>query len=517
MYCTTSVQGQSLKADSLVALSRSFPDDTLKIDLLVQASTIYRRITPDSAVKYAALALDLSNRLALKQFQARSKNMLAAAYYMKGSFEEAASFWEASLLDYQETGDSLRAAVIIGNIGLVNERQGNYLDALRYHKQSVALKEKHGSNSEQLAVSFNNIGIIYELIGDYPLSIEYHQRALKIHQELNMKSRISTSLYNLARVYKRQHNVELAKSYFKKSLAEKRKVEDQWGMVLCKNALGELFLDEGEMDSSLYYFQLNYDLAKKINAQNELRAASISLARWHYENGDEQQAITWSERALENEATSEISGQQKELYEVMHKSFKELGRFQEAYKYLELTKNIADSLASAEVIRKMGFMEAQYNFEKQQLAEQEEQLKKEYELQQRIEKQENEKLAIFIVLVLILVGILVTYRSYETLRSKNELLLRQKEEIEFLKENLEELVEERTRELKQKSEQISQYAFNNAHNLRGPLSRLIALVDSIKLGHFDQEEDKDFVVSSLEKSTREMDEVVRLINKELGQ
>jgi tetratricopeptide (TPR) repeat protein len=331
------------------------------------------------------------------------------------------------------------------------------------------MKERFGASPQDLAITFNNIGIIYEVVGDYPLSIEYHKKALSIHESLNMKARVSSSLLNLANVYQELDKAALAKSYFLQSVTIKEQLQDRWGISLCYNALGFLYLNEEKMDSSYYYFDQNYKLAKEINAQEGIQSAIIGIAKWNLENNQVSEAIEWANRALENGTQQIALNPLKDLFEILHLSYEKQGSYQKAYYYLNRTKNLADSLSSAELYRKMGFMEAQYNFDKEQLALQKEQLEKEFELNKKIERQETERLTLSVVLIFFLVVGLVIYRANYALKTKNKLLTDKKREIEYLKENLEVLVEERTRELKQKTEQISQYAFNNAHNLRGPL------------------------------------------------
>ncbi|MEP2023095.1 MAG: hypothetical protein ABJH98_06030 [Reichenbachiella sp.] len=66
------------------------------------------------------------------------------------------------------------------------------------------------------------------------------------------------------------------------------------------------------------------------------------------------------------------------------------------------------------------------------------------------------------------------------LETKKKELLAKREKIENLKRNLEHLVHERTIQLEEKHEQLSQYAYDNAHTLRGALCNVLAIISLIK-------------------------------------
>ncbi|MGL1887076.1 MAG: hypothetical protein OCD76_11240 [Reichenbachiella sp.] len=60
--------------------------------------------------------------------------------------------------------------------------------------------------------------------------------------------------------------------------------------------------------------------------------------------------------------------------------------------------------------------------------------------------------------------------------SKKGLLELQTQKVQDLKINLEKIIEDSTKELENKNVQLSQYAFDNAHILRAPLSNILGLI-----------------------------------------
>lgn len=101
------------------------------------------------------------------------------------------------------------------------------------------------------------------------------------------------------------------------------------------------------------------------------------------------------------------------------------------------------------------------------------------------------------------------------LKNAFELILSQQREIEEKNENLETEVQRKTKELVISSQQLEQFAFVSAHNLRAPVARILGLGNLLKRGARDKEEE-NFIVSNIIKSTFDLDMVVKDLTLILG-
>lgn len=93
-----------------------------------------------------------------------------------------------------------------------------------------------------------------------------------------------------------------------------------------------------------------------------------------------------------------------------------------------------------------------------------------------------------------------------------------KKRIKQLKEyneHLEERVYERTEELENQNKQLTEYAFINSHLLRGPLARILGIVDLLERSKITAEQEK--YIQHLLAASAELDEVITKINKALRQ
>lgn len=82
--------------------------------------------------------------------------------------------------------------------------------------------------------------------------------------------------------------------------------------------------------------------------------------------------------------------------------------------------------------------------------------------------------------------------------------------VKLINENLENLVQERTDKITNQNQKLIDYAFRNAHNIRGPLARILGLVNLITIENKDTNTD---YVSRLSDSSKELDSSIRTMSK----
>jgi signal transduction histidine kinase len=102
-------------------------------------------------------------------------------------------------------------------------------------------------------------------------------------------------------------------------------------------------------------------------------------------------------------------------------------------------------------------------------------------------------------------------RQNKKLNQAKEIILRQNKEIRATNESLEEDIKERTKVLVEYNQQLEQFAFIAAHNLRAPAARILGLGKVLELSEDNKDEERA-IIRRLISSTAEMDTVIKDLN-----
>lgn len=101
------------------------------------------------------------------------------------------------------------------------------------------------------------------------------------------------------------------------------------------------------------------------------------------------------------------------------------------------------------------------------------------------------------------------------LQLSNEEIQTQAEEIAVINENLEALVRKRTEELEKKNKALEEYAFINAHKLRGPVASILGLIHLLKKE--DLQDGSQHIVYRMADEAGKLDHIVGTISRAIAQ
>ena len=100
----------------------------------------------------------------------------------------------------------------------------------------------------------------------------------------------------------------------------------------------------------------------------------------------------------------------------------------------------------------------------------------------------------------------------EEISDQNNELLKAHNNLNALNSHLEEIVNERTEKVQLQNEILYKYSYTNAHHLRGPVARLLGLVNVYQL---KPKPDPDFIIEKMADQAHEIDAVIKQINIDL--
>ena len=102
----------------------------------------------------------------------------------------------------------------------------------------------------------------------------------------------------------------------------------------------------------------------------------------------------------------------------------------------------------------------------------------------------------------------------ELIETQNEELVQSQGRLNEINQHLEDLVLKKTEDIKSQNEKILKYAYSNAHHVRGPVARLLGLIQLSKL---ETDLDYRWFFEKVEHETKQIDDIITGIAKELDE
>ena len=149
-----------------------------------------------------------------------------------------------------------------------------------------------------------------------------------------------------------------------------------------------------------------------------------------------------------------------------------------------------------------------------QRQDQHDQQEKQHESELIIERQKNDRVKfwwavsgsglLLVVIVLLFGNVKRKARTNARLTELNSEVSRQKDNLDRINHHLEEIIDERTRDLQVKNKKLSEYSSYLSHQIRGPIATLKGLMNLEKEGLVDQQE----CINMMNKCVSDIDEKI---------
>jgi serine phosphatase RsbU (regulator of sigma subunit)/tetratricopeptide (TPR) repeat protein len=413
--------------DSLKLVLGTSKEDSTKVEVLISICKTECRELPDSAIFHGNEALKMSEKLEYRKGIADAYKYIGMGYYFLGKYFETINYWQQALNSFESINDKVGVSNILSNLGALYANQGDDVKALDFHLRSLKAAEE-SKNTFRIATSMINIGLIYlNNPKTHDLSLKYNLSALPLCEALEYNDGIGTACVNIGEIYFHKKAYDTALFYFEKSLSAFRKSNAGNAPYTLTN-IGKVYTKSGDFKKAIEVQKEGYEIAKQLGAKLEMTATLLGLAETYSAAGDIKSAI---KTYIEASETAKEIGAKKELkqaYEGLSASYSKMSDFPNAFKYQSLLTDIKDTLYVAANNNKIQFLQLNYELDKKET---------QISLQNLvINKQKQTQRTIITGFIIAILITLQTYRNYRRKVRTNELLAKQKNEIEIINKNL---------------------------------------------------------------------------------
>ena len=386
----------------------------------------------------------------------------------------------AQKLGYKEgIGESYRV-MGVGNYYLEKPVKAidDFLTALNYFKQINDLQSQ--------GKVYNNIGNLYRY-DDYDAALDFYQKGLVIAARLSDDHSKANLYLNIGNIYFYKNSFNQALDYYNKSDALFSALNDSVNMVQCMQNKGSVYFNLHRYDLADTFLSEANKRAKQLDmnysvASTDLTRAELYMAENKFDDAEKTitEGITFSEIAKSEKVRSDLKHTGYEL-ELRRKHYERaVAYLYDIYKQ-DSTTYLQSSSAQTTLVR-------------EQFTQQARQKENELLLQrQQYDRVKFWGLVVVTALLMALVGGLISNvkRKAKTnirLTGLNAEVSRQKDNLDRINHHLEEIIDERTKDLQVKNKKLSEHSSYLSHQIRGPIATLKGLMNLEKEGLVDQPE-----------------------------
>jgi len=365
-----------------------------------------RNIDPAQGINLSKKALALADSLEAPLLKAKIINEQGVCYRKLNIPENSLKLHLDALEIFESLGDSSGISYTLANIGNVYHLYREFDKALDFHFRSLYLKE-YLKDETQVAYSQNAIGMVLADMEEYARALDFYISAMAIREKNNEKLEAANVYANIGKVMVKLSRFDDAIKFLNKALGVYIETNNEFGQSLVLNQMAELLYQRGDMEEAMQMLKG----AEKIAVEQ----GNISVLHFNYKL-------------------------QKDVH-------KKRGQFEEALKLAEKASLYKDSLFSER--RNYEMSELQVRYETRQLDSENEILK--LQLKEQDFRFKYLLLGSFSIILFLTIGFLI----WLFFQNRKKALV-----LEELNLSLEKHVDERTEELKVKSEAL-QMAFNS--------------------------------------------------------
>ncbi|WP_276363464.1 tetratricopeptide repeat protein [Daejeonella sp. H1SJ63] len=378
----------------------------------------------------------------------------------------------------------------------------SYLTALAFFKEENDLVGQ--------AKVYNNIGNLYRDL-DNKKSLYYFNKSLNIAKKLQIKELIAGLYLNIGTVNQRMQNYSRALLFYKHSLHLFTILGNIVGIVQSQQNLGLIYLNIQQFDTAEQYLIKAKKQAYEFKLYNSIASinltlSSVYIAKKSFHNAE----VAINEGMIYAQKVKDP----KLVYNLTLTSYKlenTRKNYQLALHYLKKVYQQDSVTYKSNVSDKISLLEAQHR-----------QLEKQKENELTIAKQKYAQilfwasslvaLLAFFVIFLLVRNVKKSTNTNKELTRLNLEISKQKDDLDKINQNLEEIISERTKDLKVKNKKLSEYSSHLSHQVRSPVASLKGLM----LLEKDDLIDKEEFIEQMSICIHDLDDKIININENLN-
>ncbi len=415
LISTTTMLGQTSALDSLLKRIAVAPDDTNKVNLYWEAgaSVIYQHAP--AAIPYFNHGMALAQKLQYHRGLERCNTGTALAFTFMGKYDSGLVYNNNAIYYARKVGDVSRLALVYLNRADSYTNLQQFSEALKNCDTAISYAELSG-NKDRMARIYAILNYVYTAQQQYDQALASLDRSQALFEQVQNIQMVGQSHFNRALLFQKTDQPDKAIQSIQKAIRIADSIQNFQNLSSFTIVLAQLYHTQRNLTlaDSVARISLRYALETGNRTQQAVvydMFYTLNMSKKNYQQAIEEElkayAIVQEDRDLLRE---------KDVAANLADAYLKLGNTSLAYKYLQISKNLNDSL-----------VKAQFNDETARLQTTLQVAQKDKEIQllnKDKELQQQRSIASFAVAVFALLGIGLFVNRYRLRQRMKELELR---------------------------------------------------------------------------------------------
>ena len=475
-------------------------DDRTRFNSLIDLADKAKFTNPERAIEHATQALNIGERKKDGKMIAQAQFFLGWSNFNAHNYHIALDYYQLCKLFFEKTGDAEKLAAVYNALASIYFINNDSETGNSYSDQCIALAEKHNfsnilskqyynrgvkayyqsdySYSAEFALKAINIAkridnplhLAYcsELMGslsskmtEYRKAISYHKLSMKIYLEGKYIEYLGRTYHNMANDYFILTQLDSARLFYNKSLACYSETDDIESISMSYCGIAKCFKAEMKYDSAQIYIEKSLKIGLLSESNNNLSASYKEAGEIMFQQDNYPKSLEFCYKALFHASQTGNEDDLLSANQIIGKIYASMRQFDSAYIYLSQANAINDKIFNKIEIHKRAYAFAEHNMN--------ERLEKEKDAVQ-IKRQ---LWFVIIALCAVVIVILCLFIYFLSVRQRKIKIINA--ELKKYKSDLEDILQDKTRELILSEQQISnlsnnlpngaifRFAFDNEH------------------------------------------------------
>lgn len=438
------------------------------------------------------------------------------------NYEEALRLLDDIQKYFEDTPPTEEYVRLLLKVGGAFNEKGNYESSQHYLFKALNLATQYRYLELECRILLE-VGYTYYFLEQVDKSVEFGNKVLE-KAIPNKFSELEATAYNMLGIlYTKQGDGQRAMHLLEKALAIRVERKDARGIASTLSNIGLQYEENGDLNKALEYQQRSFAIDDSLHNlygvcwSHQMTGALLTkMARFPEAEVALHKAESLAHSLQAREVLLQTFKSKSKLYSAQRK-------LAEALQYAESYNTLRDSIYNSGLAGKVLLLQESYAMNERD---------RKIALQQgAIEAQRKFFIVLVVAFLLLAILLFFYFKSYRKAWKLNFEIAEQKEEIQAqaeelaesyqtiqeLNEHLEEEVRrksaalvETNEELVRHNNELLQFSYTVSHNLRGPVARLLGLMNLISFN--PDPEEKERLIKLLQQSTIDLDAVLKDLN-----